>query len=85
MSVLNVAAQTVVPRWVQARALGMYQLVFQGEMALSSIFWGAVAARTGIAIALLFAGLGLFVGLTTSIRYRPRPGEQLDDSSVALG
>ncbi|MBD2465868.1 MFS transporter [Oscillatoria sp. FACHB-1407] len=78
LSVLNVAAQTVVPQWVQARALGMYQLVFQGGMALSSIFWGAIAARTSIAIALLFAGLGLLVGLTASVRYRLRSGEQLD-------
>jgi MFS family permease len=78
LSVLNVAAQTVVPRWVQARALGMYQLVFQGGMALSSIVWGVIAARTGITIALLLAGLGLLVGLTAGVRYRLRAGEQLD-------
>ena len=31
------------PGWVQARALGIYQMVFSGGMALGSVIWGIIA------------------------------------------
>jgi hypothetical protein len=36
MSTLTVAVQTAVPAWVRARALAVYMLVFQGDMAAGS-------------------------------------------------
>ena len=40
-SILNVAAQLSVPRWVQGRALAVYQIVLQGGLAGGS-YWGVV-------------------------------------------
>jgi predicted MFS family arabinose efflux permease/quinol monooxygenase YgiN len=48
----NVATRLNVARWVQARALGVYLLSFQGSMALGSALWGLTAAAV-----VLLAGL----------------------------
>jgi MFS family permease len=77
-SCLNVAAQTIVPAWVQARALGVYLLVFQGCFAAGSAGWGALAGRVGNGRALLYAALALGVGMLTVLRWRLRSGEELD-------
>jgi MFS family permease len=78
MSSYNAAAQAAAPAWVRARALAVYLLVFQGGIAAGSALWGAVAARTGIPIALLMAGAGLFLGLLAATRYRLAEGARLD-------
>jgi len=39
-SSFNIAVQLSVPAWVQARSLGIYQMVFQGGLALGSAWWG---------------------------------------------
>lgn len=78
LSCLNVAAQTTVPTWVQARALGVYQLVFQGGMAIGSIIWGVIASRTSTPVSLTVAALGLMVGLIAAARYRLKAGENQD-------
>lgn len=78
LSSLNATVQLLVPTWVQARALGMYQIVFQGGLAIGSSIWGLVAVRLGTPAALLLAALGLIVGLTAAVRYRLRSGENLD-------
>jgi MFS family permease len=77
-SCLNVATQTIVPAWVQARALGVFQLVFQGCFAAGAAGWGALAGRLGNAQALLYAALALAVGLSTALRWHLRTGEDLD-------
>jgi predicted MFS family arabinose efflux permease len=77
-SCLNVAAQTIVPSWVQARALGVYLLVFQGSFAAGAAAWGAVAGRAGNAQALLYAAIALTVGMSTALRWHLRTGEDLD-------
>jgi MFS family permease len=77
-SCLNVAAQTIVPGWVQARALGVFQLVFQGCFAAGAASWGAVAGRVGNAQALLYAALALAVGMSTALHWHLRTGEDLD-------
>jgi MFS family permease len=77
-SCLNVAAQTIVAAWVQARALGVYLLVFQGCFAAGSAGWGALAGRVGNGRALLYAALALSVGMLTVLRWRLRSGEELD-------
>jgi MFS family permease len=78
MSSLNVAAQITAPSWVLSRALGLYQLVFQGGIALGSALWGIVAEHLGNSTALLGAAIGLVVGLTAALRYRLTAGENLD-------
>ena len=77
-SSLNVSVQTFFPPWMRARALSVYQLIFQGGTAIGSAFFGMVAEWVGTPAALGLAALGLFLGLTTALRWRLRTGEQLD-------
>jgi MFS family permease len=59
MASLNTSVQMSVPTWVQARALGTYQMTFQGGLALGSVLWGALAKHWSTPIALLCAAGGL--------------------------
>jgi predicted MFS family arabinose efflux permease/quinol monooxygenase YgiN len=70
LSSLNVSAQTVTPSWVRARVMAVYLLVFMGGLATGSAVWGFVAARFGVSTALLFAAVGLLIGLVATWRYR---------------
>ena len=67
---LNVAVQTAVPRWVRARALAVYLLVFQGGLAAGSALWGVVAGRVGERTALLAAAASFGLGLLAALRWR---------------
>lgn len=78
MSSLNVAAQNAAPDWVRARALGIYLLVFQGGMALSSFAWGALAEWQGNSTALLLAALGLCMSVFAALRWRLHSLQSLD-------
>jgi MFS family permease len=70
LACLNVAAQTMSPPWLRARALSMYLLVLQGGMALGSTVWGGLATRVGVPSALLYSSVALVAGLFTVLRYR---------------
>ena len=74
-STLNVAVQVSVPPWVQARALGTYQMVFQGGMAIGSALWGVLATHLGTDIALASAAGSLLVGLPLTRRFPIRHAE----------
>jgi MFS family permease len=78
MASFNLATQTAVPSWVRARALALYLLVFQGCMAVGSVFWGTVTQHAGIAVALWSAAGAMVVGLGIMARYRLDTGEGLD-------
>src|SRR5579864_2275305 len=67
---LNVAAQTMTPSYMRARALSMYLLVLQGGMALGSAAWGALATKFGIPTTMLCSSLALILGLATVRQYR---------------
>jgi len=81
-SSFNVLTQLAVPKWVQARALGLYYLVFQGGTAFGSIVWGVVAARLGVSAALLCAAVGMVVGLATALWWRLQTSQGLDTTQV---
>lgn len=68
-SSLNVCVQLSVPAWVQARSLGLYQMVFQGGMAIGSAIWGALAEHTTTPFALTVAAAGLAGSLTLTRRF----------------
>ena len=70
LACLNVAAQTMCPDWIRARALSMYLLVLQGGMALGSAAWGALATRVGVPTALFCSALALLLGLSSIRRHR---------------
>jgi MFS family permease len=63
LACLNVAAQTMCPSYLRARALSFYLLVLQGGMALGATLGGAVAKRIGIPNALAVAALVLACGV----------------------
>lgn len=63
LACLNVAAQTMCPTYLRARALSFYLLVLQGGMALGATAWGALAKRIGIPDALTVAACVLAVGV----------------------
>ena len=77
---LNVAAQTMCPHHMRARAISMYLLVLQGGFALGAALWGAVAERVGVEQSMEYAAIGLIVGITATIWFRlhPVPVEELD-------
>lgn len=83
-SCLNIAVQTSVPAWVQARSLGIYQMVFQGGMALGSAVWGTVAQHAGTPVALTAGAAGLVVGLLVARWYPLHPDTTLDLSPGRL-
>lgn len=78
LGTLMVAAQTVVPSWVRARAMAVFMVVFQGGMAAGSTLWGGVANRVGIPQAFAYAALGLVLGVLLQWRLRLASGEGLD-------
>jgi MFS family permease len=78
MASLNGAAQTAVPAWVRARALGMYLLVFQGGLGLGSALWGVVAQHVGVSIALASSAVGAVLGLAAILRWPLRAIPTLD-------
>ena len=63
LACLNVAAQTMCPAYIRARALSFYLLVLQGGMAIGATLWGALAKRIGVPDALGAAAAVLALGV----------------------
>ena len=80
----NIMVQTVVPPWVQARALGLYMAIFMGGLALSSILWGVAADVAGVQVTLLIAGTGLVLSLPATMRVPVQDGVHLDLSPALV-
>lgn len=68
MSTLNVNVQLSSPGWVQARALGMYQMVFQGGLALGSVVWGYVAEHSSVTVAMTSSAAMMALALPLTLR-----------------
>ncbi len=67
---LNVAAQTMCPNHMRARAISMYLLVLQGGLAGGAALWGEVAELVGTPRSLSYAALGLLLGLPAAAYFR---------------
>ncbi|HET6219189.1 MAG TPA: MFS transporter, partial [Acidobacteriaceae bacterium] len=78
MSTLNLAVQVSVPAWVQARALGAYQMIFGGGMALGGVIWGSIAEHLSTPKSLMCASAGLAITLPLSLRFHVLRGVQPD-------
>lgn len=78
MSTLNVSVQLNAPGWVQARALGMYQMVFQGGLALGSILWGYVAEHASVKAALVSSAALMAAALPLTLRLHVLRGKLPD-------
>jgi quinol monooxygenase YgiN len=83
-SSLNISVQLSVAGWVQARALGIYQMVFQGGLALGSAFWGTVAEHVGTSEALTLSATALVVTWPLARRFSLTSGTELDHSPGRL-
>jgi MFS family permease len=70
LACLNVAAQTMSPSWMRARALSMYLLVLQGGMAVGSAAWGELASVVGVPTALMASAAAAVLGLFAVRHYR---------------
>ncbi|WP_251978764.1 MFS transporter [Salinicola avicenniae] len=66
----NSAVQVLVPDWVKARALALYQTALYAGLTLGSLLWGQLADGLGVAMALLLAGILLIVSATLLISSR---------------
>ena len=83
-STLNLAVQISVPDWVQARALGVYQMIFAGGMAAGSALWGLLAERFSNRTALLAAAAGMLVSVALGRRFPLLRGTPPDLSPYQL-
>jgi predicted MFS family arabinose efflux permease len=80
---LNVAAQTMCPNHMRARAISMYLLVLQGGLAGGAALWGEIAELVGTPRSLSYAAIGLLVGLPAAAYFRLRT-EDLQPSTAGM-
>lgn len=78
MTSFNVSIQLHLPRWVQARVLSVYLLVFQGGMAFGSLVWGNLSERYGLETALLAAAGWLGLSLLLAVPFKISSAEGFD-------
>ena len=83
-SSLNIAVQLSVPAWVQARSLGIYQMIFQGGLAIGSAFWGGLAEHIGTPWSLTLAAAALVASLPSARRFSLTSATGLDHSPGRL-
>lgn len=80
LATYNTTVQLLVPDWVKARALALYQTAIFGGLAAGSFIWGHFAGTMGVSGALSAAGIML--GVTVALLYRSRLPEQVDAQSL---
>ncbi|WP_072144781.1 MFS transporter [Hymenobacter sp. AT01-02] len=78
MTSFSTTVQLHVPKWVQARVVSIYMLVFQAGLSIGSIVWGELADRLGLQQALLGAASWMAVSLALAIPFPMRSAEGLD-------
>jgi MFS family permease len=78
ISLINALVQNLAPDWVRARVLAIFILAYQGSYSLGTVVWGAVAQRTSVRTALVYAGIGTIVTITVALFAR------LPDSTADL-
>ncbi|HEY1731318.1 MAG TPA: MFS transporter [Terriglobales bacterium] len=67
---LNVAAQTMCPSHMRARAISMYLLVLQGGLAGGAALWGEIAELVGTPRSLTYAAIALLIGLPAAAWFK---------------
>jgi len=79
LSTLNSLYQLSLPRWIKARGMSYYLVVFQGGNAIGSAIMGLAAEHLGLSPTLTVAAAGLALGPLAALawRFRPLPPEDL--------
>lgn len=70
LATLNAAIQLFLPRWVRARGLATYQVVFLGSQGIAAFLWGLIAQQWGLTPTFLAAAVVMAAGALT-IRWLP--------------
>jgi MFS family permease len=78
MTSFNTTVQLNLPKWVQARVLSIYMLVFQGGMALGSVAWGTIADHLSLWMALVSAAAWLLLSAFLGIPFPISSAENLN-------
>lgn len=78
LSSFHLAAQSLAPEWVRARAVAVYLLTFSGTTTVGSIFWGTLARGVGLRQTLLWGAGFLLLGAVTGWLAPLRTGESFD-------
>ena len=78
MTSFSTTVQLSVPRWVQARVISIYMLVFQAGMSVGSLVWGELADRSTLTISLLAAAGWMLASALLALPFPMRPAEGLD-------
>ncbi len=80
LATYNTTVQMLVPDWVKARALALYQTAIFGGLAAGSFMRGHFAETMGVSGAL--AAAGIMLGITVALLYRSRLPEQVDAQTL---
>ncbi|MFD2718959.1 MFS transporter [Hymenobacter monticola] len=78
MTSFSTTVQLNVPRWVQARVISVYMLVFQAGMSLGALAWGELADRLSLETSLLIAAGWMLASTVLALPFPMRPAEGLD-------
>jgi MFS family permease len=81
---VNAIVQMFLPRWVRARGLGAYQLVFFGGQAIGSVLWGLVADQIGLVGAFAIAAVLTAIGAATLMWWPLIETRHLDREPVVV-
>jgi MFS family permease len=79
LSTLNSVYQLSLPRWIKARGMSYYLVVFQGGNAIGSAVMGIAAGYAGLRVTLAIAAAGLALGPLAALawRFQAIPPEEL--------
>jgi len=72
LATTTAAIMLILPGWVRARGLSIYQITFAAGLGLGSLAWGALAQATSLSTAYLAAAVVMVVGVATA-RSWPMP------------
>ena len=78
MTSFSTTVQLNVPRWVQARVISIYMLVFQAGISVGSLVWGELADHTTLEIALLAAAGWMLASGLLALPFPMKSAEGLD-------
>jgi MFS family permease len=81
---VNAIVQMFLPRWVRARGLGTYQVVFLGGQAVGALFWGLVAEHVGLVVTFLAAAILTAAGAATVLVWPLPETRHLDREPAAF-
>jgi MFS family permease len=78
MTSFSTTVQLNVPKWVQARVISIYMLVFQAGLSVGSLVWGELADHLSLETSLLIAAAWMLVSALLAFPFPLRAAEGLD-------